>query len=127
MSKKDYKLAYDYIYNLLSLDEDSMRWPLTIDSMDIFKELVNEKINNPTLEEVKKEWEKLGYEWRIPKEYPHMIWLVSDDDEPKWVLHIKINTQSKKYWKRWGDLSVEPFTFQEHQLLTKMFRALGWY
>lgn len=82
---------------------------------------------NPTEEEVKKEWEELGYEWRIPKEYPHMIWLVNDDEAEKWVLTIKINTQSKKFWKKWGDLCIEPFTFEEHQLLTKTFKALGWY
>lgn len=82
---------------------------------------------NPTLEEVKQEWEELGYEWRIPKEYPHMIYLVDDDDEPHWVLTIKINTQSKKYWKRWGNMDCGSFSFQEHQLLTKTFRALGWF
>lgn len=90
------------------------------------QELVNQT-KQPTLEEVKKEWEELGYEWRILNDYPHMIHLVNDDDEPKWILVIKINTRSKKYWKRWGDLSVEPFTFEEHQLLTKTFRALGWF
>lgn len=61
MNKKDYKLAYDYVYNLINLDDESMKWPLTIDSMNIFKELVDEKLNNPTLEEIIKEWEKLGY------------------------------------------------------------------
>lgn len=92
---------------------------------DLLQELVD-KEKPYTLEEVKKEWEELGYEWRIQKEYPHMIWLVNDDEEEKWVLTIKINTQSKKFWKKWGDLSIEPFTLQEHQLLTKTFRALGW-
>lgn len=79
------------------------------------------------LEEVLKKFEDLGYEHRIPKEYPHMIYLISDDDEPRWVLTIKINTQSKIYWKCWGDLSCEKFTFQEHQLLTELFKALGWF
>lgn len=62
MNKKDYKLAYDYIYNLINLDDDAMQWPLTIDSMAIFKELVDEKINKPTLEEVKQMWEDAGFE-----------------------------------------------------------------
>ena len=55
-----------------------------------------------------------------------MIWLVNNDDEPKWVLTIKINTQSKKYWKRWGDGDFEAFTLQEHQLLNKLFKIWGW-
>ena len=43
MDKKDYKLAYEYILNLLELGGD-MKWPLTIDSMNIFKELVDKAI-----------------------------------------------------------------------------------
>lgn len=82
-----------------------------------------------TKEEVLKKFEELGYEYRPKKEYPHTIFLVDDDDDdnPKWVLYIIINTQSKKYWKRWGDDCFERFTFQEHQLLTELFKALGWF
>lgn len=80
----------------------------------------------PTIEQIKKEWEDLGYKWIIPKEYPHMIYLINDDDDQKWVLTIKINHQSKRYWKLWGDMQFESFTFQEHQLLTKTFIALDW-
>lgn len=87
---------------------------------------LTEQYETPTLEQVKKEWEELGYEWRIPKEYPNMIWLVNDDEKEKWVLRIKINTQSKTYWKLWGDGCFDKFTFQEHQLLTKTMKALGW-
>ena len=87
---------------------------------------LTEQYESPTLEEVIKEWEELGYEWRIPKEYPHMIWLVNDDEEERLVLRIKINTQSKSYWKLWGDGGFDKFTFQEHQLLTKTMKALGW-
>ena len=95
--------------------------------VDTLQELVD-KTKTPTLEEVKKEWEELGYEWRTPIDYPHMIYLVdNDDDELKWVLSIKINTQSKKYWKIWGDEVFASFTFEEHNLLTKTFRALGWF
>ena len=88
---------------------------------------LTEQYESPTLEEVKKEWEELGYEWRIPKEYPHMIWLVNDDEEERLVLRIKINTQSKTYWKLWGDGGFDKLTFQEHQLLTKTMKALGWF
>lgn len=63
MNKKDYKLAYEYIYNLINLDDESMKWPLTIDSMNIFKELVDEKLNKPTVEEIIKKWEEKGWKW----------------------------------------------------------------
>lgn len=83
--------------------------------------------SNPTLEEVIKEWKELGYEQRTREGYPYMIYLVIDYGEPECTLSIKINTQTKNYWKVWGGcLSVEPFTLEEHQLLTKTFRALGW-
>ena len=80
-----------------------------------------------TKEEVLKKFEELGYEYRIPKEYPHMIYLIEDDNEPRWVLTIMINTQSKKYWKHWGDLSCESITLQEHQLLHELFKCWGWF
>lgn len=79
-----------------------------------------------SLEECIKEWKELGYEQRTREGYPYMIYLVIDGDEPEWILSIKINTQTKNYWKVWRDSSMEPFTFEEHQLLTKTFRALGW-
>lgn len=87
----------------------------------------DKKDKTPTLEEVIKEWEELGYELKTKTEYPHMIYLVNDDDEIKWVLSININTETKKYWKHWGNMEFESFTFQEHNLLTKTFRALGWF
>ena len=90
---------------------------------DTLQELVDQN-KEYTLEECKKMWEDLGYEWRIPKKYPHMIWLVDDDEEEKWILTIKINTQSKKYWKIRGDSSFEAFTFEEHDLITKTIKAL---
>jgi hypothetical protein len=88
---------------------------------------VRELEKTPTLEEVKQEWEELEYKWLVPNKYPHMILLVNYDEEEKWVLTIRINTQAKKFWKDWGDASLEPFTFQEHQLLNKTFKALGWF
>lgn len=80
-----------------------------------------------SLIEIKKEWEELGYEWRTPIEYPHMVYLVNDDEQPEWILTLKINTQSKRYWKIWGSGVFESFTIEEHNLLTKTFRALGWF
>lgn len=121
------------IYNLVHLNK--ARGEVFIDhkqlqqDIDILWELYNkydELTKTPTLEEIKKEWEALGYEWRTPIDYLHMIYLVNYDDEPEWLLTIKINTQSKRYWKIWDDGNFDSFTFEEHNLLTKTFRALGW-
>ncbi len=129
-----YEQAYENIKSFIRDDDHTEVWTKSYllsleEDINILNELVIQivKENQPILEEIKKEWEELGYEWRIPKEYPHMIWIVDDDEEEKWVLRIKINTQSKTYWKLWGDGSFDKFTLQEHQLLTKTFRALGWY
>lgn len=112
MDKKDYKLAYDYIYNLINLDDESMKWPLTIDSMAIFKELVDEKLNKPTLEEVKKEWEDLGY--------------VCEEGACHLTLRYKRTNNIIHIWEDHTYRVDDWLTFQEHQLLTKTFRALGW-
>ena len=79
-----------------------------------------------TEQEVFKKFEELGYKYRTKKDYPVMIYLVKDDDIPKWVLSIKINTESKAYWKVWGDISIEPITLKEHQLLTELFKCWEW-
>lgn len=61
------KEAYEYLYNLLELSGD-LKWPLCIDSMNIFKELVDEKLAKPTEEEIIKEWEEEGFEVTYSKE-----------------------------------------------------------
>lgn len=125
MDKKDYKLAYDYIYNLLNLDEESMKWPLTIDSMSIFKELVDEKLNNPTLEQVRKEWEELGYEW---EEDSLSISITKYNALNKPSRVITLYKHNKEYdCTRSSMWRVSCLTLQEHQLLTKTFKALGWF
>lgn len=114
MDKKDYKLAYDYIYNLLNLDEESMKWPLTIDSMSIFKELVDEKLNNPTLEQVKQEWGNAGY-----------VLCVSESNDA-WVYEggiqrISFYTDNKNIYCRLIDIP-----FKIYNLMIKTTQALGW-
>lgn len=123
MTKKDYKLAYEYIYGLLNCDDESMRWPLTINSMNIFKELVDEKINNPSLEEIKKEWEELGYKWFENDYKIELITTVND-----FVTNIYLDKVDKKYCCFDGgtEEGYVSITIQEHQLLTKTFKALGW-
>lgn len=121
MDKKDYKLAYEYIYNLVNLDDESMKWPLTIDSMNIFKELVDEKLNKPTLEEIQQEWEALGY--FFTKTTDNQICLHTKYNGENIILELS-NYTYVKY-----DNYAEPMdiTLQEHQLLTKTFKALGWF
>lgn len=55
------KEAYNYLLGLLEL-EDDIRWPLVKESMDKFKELVDQQ-SNPTLSECIKEWEDDGFEF----------------------------------------------------------------
>ena len=113
---KDFK---EYVSNVDSYCEKYKDYP-----GQFLQELVN-KTKTPTLEEVIKDWEKLGYRWIVPSKYSHMILLVDYDEEEKWILTIRINTQTKKIWKDWGDGSLESFTFEEHQLLTKTVKAVG--
>lgn len=80
----------------------------------LLNELV-EKEKSPTLEEVKKEWEALGYIW---KENSSAINLYGK----KYGLHILLSKDDKEYFR----YDTANFTFQEHQLLTKTMKALGW-
>lgn len=74
-----------------------------------------------TLEECIKEWEELGYKV-----------LVSNDDSlilrnRNIGVEIYIEKLNKNYGKYdIGSCVYENFTFQEHQLLTKTFKMLGW-
>lgn len=84
---------------------------------DIF-ELTYEKVY--TLEEVKKEWEELGYSW---EEDVYCIRLTNLKEDKV----ITFGFASKSYYckciKGYVHRSI---SFQEHQLLTKTFKALGW-
>lgn len=79
-----------------------------------------------TLEEVKKEWEELGYEWREINLYIRLI-----QNKIEWQGYTKeiyIDKGTKTYCcfnEETEDdyLYIEPL---EHQLLTKTFKALRW-
>lgn len=73
----------------------------------------------PTLEEVKKEWEKLEYEWN---QREHLILLYKRKIDKM----ICINTTILGYSCSNSDEVSLIITYQEHQLLTKTFRALDW-
>lgn len=78
-----------------------------------------ELTKTPTEEEIKKEWEALGYKW---KKREHLILLY----ERKKDKMICINTMIYGYSCGNSDDISLILTFQEHQLLTKTFKLLGW-
>ena len=68
----------------------------------------------PTLEQVKKEWEELGYEWKEDEFYITL----RPSNSGCW---LSITKKRKNYL-----MSGTHISFEIHQLLTKTFRALGW-
>ncbi len=92
----------------------------TKESLHTLQELVD-KEKSPTIEEVKKEWEELGYEW---KETGKEILLDNNIEEKV----IRIYKSFKLYHvKALGENYFENASFALHQLLTKTFKALGWF
>lgn len=85
----------------------------------ILQELVDQT-KTPTLEEVIKEWEELGY--YFTKTTDNQICLHTKYNGENIILELS-NYTYVKY-----DNHAEPMdiTLQEHQLLTKTFKALGW-
>lgn len=82
---------------------------------------LTKQYESPTLEEVKKEWEELGYE------------IIEDNNIrlklKKGLSTIQISKIKKVYKKVIGceeDNRGNFLTLQEHNLLTKTFKALGW-
>lgn len=74
----------------------------------------------PTLEEVKKEWEELGYEWIDNCDF---IELLNKSKEELFV----IDTIHKKFAKSDDKVKFTLYvTFKEHELITKTFKMLGW-
>ncbi len=82
---------------------------------------------DPTIEEVKKEWENDGYTWEederfitIYKEHP------LDENIVKEILINKCTKNYECYDAADYDNISLPLTLQEHIRLTKTFRAKGW-
>lgn len=120
-----------YIPNAVNL---TMNLDLLQKDIVIFQELVD-KEKTYTKEEIKKEWEALGYKWD-EKLYADSIAL-SKRVEKTWLKNetytethfIIINIINKTYRAeifRWLGCEGKPLTFQEHNLLTKTFKMLGW-
>ena len=76
---------------------------------------LTEQYESPTLEEVKKEWNNAGWDYKNIDEY---VLLINKKDKEKRII---INDVLKRYFVAKGYI-----TLQEHQLLTKTFKALGW-
>lgn len=95
----------------------------TKESLHTLQELVD-KEKSPTIEEVKKEWEELGYKLLYCKQDSTLIELLNENK----MTIIIINNNEKSYIKllAYDYSSYCPLNFQEHQLLTKTFKALGW-
>lgn len=77
----------------------------------------------PTIEEVKKEWEELGYEFSFKNEN-NLLDIVNLEE----LSVIKIDIKGRKYIKVncVNYSGFVPLTYEEHILLTKIFIALGW-
>ena len=78
---------------------------------DIFEKTYE---TTPTLEEVKKEWEEKGYKF-----VQETDWLIKISKD---ILTLTINNSGKGGYTCNGVLIYA----EEHQLLTKTFKALGW-
>lgn len=77
------------------------------------KAYVDKKFNEPTIEEVKKEWEELGY--------------VCEEGASHLVLRYKGTNNMIHIWEDRTYRVDDWLTFQEHNLLTKTFKVLGWF
>lgn len=84
---------------------------------------LTEQYESPTIEEVKKEWEKLGYEFSFKNEN-NLLDIVNLEE----LSVIKIDIKGRKYIKVncVNYSGFVPLTYEEHILLTKIFIALGW-
>lgn len=71
-------------------------------------------------QEIFKEFEKLGYEIYQEKNY-----IAIKNKAKKTEITIKFN--GKYYFKRNDDNFWEIITFQEHQLLHRLFEIWGWF
>ena len=97
---------------------DNKKIPDSItESTELLQELVNQT-KPQTLGEIKQEWEASGWNW---EEDDLSISLTKSSRVITIYKHNKIYDCTRHNMCKVGALSI-----QEHQLLTKTFRALGW-
>ena len=105
------KEAYNYLLGLLEL-EDDIRWPLVKESMDKFKELIDQQ-SNPTLSECIKEWEEEDFNVREENNY---IYITPKD---------KVRNEKIMIRLLFKDVYPNAFlTSKQLELLTKTLKAL---
>lgn len=130
---EDFEKIVDKFYELTDLNKglknENRVLNINIDGLFKTNHFLNKIINlleyTPTLEEVKREWEALGYKWEENEIYIH----ITKRDKLLCVTKdICISKQDKEYcvYDEDEDYSCLYLLLQEHQLLTKTFKALGW-
>lgn len=113
------------IYNFIDNNYDEAFKMVYNKQFKLLQELVDQT-KTPTLEEVKKEWEELGYEWVENEIYINIIKKYEGIDFDV-ILSIDKRTRNYCCFEDDGcDNRSLNITYREHQLLTKTFRALGW-
>ena len=110
------KEAYNYLLGLLESGGD-MRWSLVKESMDKFKELIDQQ-SNPTFSECIKEWEEKGFE--VENTYRYLsfrsIDLNIDITIDKKVRDVQICVCHYNY--------AQTISFDLHNLIHKTIKAL---
>lgn len=87
----------------------------------VFEKDTNIEKRNLTLEEVKKEWEELGYKIYFNDAFVCFV------NKIKTISIFKVhNAYSYTCYANDATKSYEYILLKEHQLLTKTFKALGW-
>lgn len=107
--------SYNYIENNY---EDGFKQCYK-EQFDVLQELVDQT-KTLTEEEIIKEWEALGYEL-IRHERRELIFKSKEDG----TIFTMWNFNDIRYSKHWRERPAN-ITIQEHQLLTKTFKMLGW-
>lgn len=108
------KMTFDGVYiDIKQLDQDiNVLWEL----YNKYQELVNK--TNPIFEEIKKEWEELGYE------------CIYEDENCLEFNHKrclnKIHFSKENEWYGSDDERILQIDIKEHQLITKTMKSLGW-
>lgn len=115
MKNKYQEALNNYSENVDYRDYSTKTVDIVNESYDTLQELVD-KTKTPILEQVKIEWEKLGYVW---EKREHIIFLYNKKNGKM----ISINTTICGYSAYNFDCVSLIITFQEHQLITKTFKA----
>lgn len=140
--ENEYQKALNYITSEVFTGGNSILETEAEAIKKLLQQLIDQT-KTPTLEEVKKEWEEEGYSFEIYNDEYHngnvykrcVIYKEIFMNKRLIVLHYWNKTITFNYfWETFDDegYTVNKYmsfniTFQEHQLLTKTFKALGWF